>query len=298
MTGRQIMVNEIIIHPKIHKLRQECEEFKQTLVGLIGEHDKIKFKIFPTIETFYQAEFGRKIAELLRAEFEVAAMKYRIEKVQTAINHGESVSPERIESEIESEFDDWQKRIAEQEFECEYAEEILREGFLTAEETRELNQIYRDLARKLHPDVAENYDERKKDLWLMVSEAYQESDLERLKGLKIVCELEAEFSDEKYEAENSIERLEKELSKLKTQVEEFVFAIEKLRKSETYILGENLKDSEWVAEQHDIFKMQIKTQKETLEDLEALFQELLREVLIEERQNFRETSDDWDEIIL
>ena len=286
------METNICIHPKVTELQTICEELKQSFAGLIGEYDRIKDKILPTIEKLYQVEFGQEIHELMQAEFDVKAMKYRISKLQIAVNHNEKISLDKVEAEIKTEFVDWLKRIAEQEIKNESAELYLSGGFLSAEESCKLQSIYRELARLLHPDVANNFDERKNELWLMVSEAYKDGDLERLVGLKMICELETGFSDEKFKPENSIERFEKIIDELKIKIEKYVKAIAELRKSETFILGENLEDREWLGEQHNIFKANIVYQKSELEKLQARFLQLLAEVSVEESN-----SDEWDEII-
>jgi hypothetical protein len=49
-----------------------------------------------------------------------------------------------------------------------------------------LKELYRDLARRLHPDVNVELDEKRKNLWHQVQEAYENRDVERLETLSLM----------------------------------------------------------------------------------------------------------------
>ena len=55
-----------------------------------------------------------------------------------------------------------------------------------------LRTIYRALCRELHPDVARHSDERTRQLWLEVQDAYEGRDLERLEALQAVWEMKVD----------------------------------------------------------------------------------------------------------
>lgn len=53
-----------------------------------------------------------------------------------------------------------------------------------------LKEIYRMLVRRLHPDLQEKMDDRKRDLWHAVQDAYRTRDLERLDTILAQCDIE------------------------------------------------------------------------------------------------------------
>jgi len=63
-----------------------------------------------------------------------------------------------------------------------------RSAFL---EGARLRSLYRDICRQLHPDTGAAMNERTKQLWNEVQEAYGNKDLERLETLRALCDLEA-----------------------------------------------------------------------------------------------------------
>jgi hypothetical protein len=53
-----------------------------------------------------------------------------------------------------------------------------------------LRSVYRDICRQLHPDTGAIMNERVKQLWNEVQEAYKNKDMERLETLRALCDLE------------------------------------------------------------------------------------------------------------
>src|SRR5262249_45758370 len=82
------------------------------------------------------------------------------------------------------------RQSEESEFESEFfnfeAEER-KKGSASSVTADILKQLYRDLARLLHPDTGAAQDERTRGLWLEVQQAYTEQDLPRLKALSALC---------------------------------------------------------------------------------------------------------------
>lgn len=168
------MKTEITIHPKISELRTACENLSEGLAGLIVERDRLKNKVLPTIDLIYNSKFGEMIKCLLTLEYESRAMKRRLELVQASINRGEKVFPLEIERQIEIEFQAFLAKISAQEMKNHEAEFLKNCDVLSLTESRELQTIYRQLAKKLHPDFATNRTELHQELWLQVSDALRE----------------------------------------------------------------------------------------------------------------------------
>jgi len=69
-------------------------------------------------------------------------------------------------------------------------DEPFRQADRTPEPTaNRLKTLYRSLARKLHPDVNEFLDQKRKDLWHQVQSAYDNQDLERLEALAAMSDI-------------------------------------------------------------------------------------------------------------
>lgn len=57
-----------------------------------------------------------------------------------------------------------------------------------------LKELYRALARQLHPDVQEQMTPQKREWWHQVQEAYEQGDVERLQVILTLCEIEEQGS--------------------------------------------------------------------------------------------------------
>lgn len=125
-------------------------------------------------------------------------------------------------------------------------EEILRKitrpdaPRLPDDEARELKTRYRDLARRFHPDLAENDDERamRQELMLRINHAWHCQDLDALRDLEI--ELERDLPG--WSTSHIAHRLawaRRECGRLDTQASTLIKRIRQLRASETFPLWFN-----------------------------------------------------------
>lgn len=282
------MKTELKIHPIIFELRTECENLREGLAGLIVERDRLKNKFLPLVEIEYAAKLGELMKCLLTLEYESRAMKRRIELVQAKINRNEPINPAEIESRIQCEFQDFLDKIEKQEIKNREAEFLERCEYLSAEESRELQTLYRRLAKKLHPDFAENRTAKHQEIWLQVSAAYQENDLETLRSFDLVIDALLE-TETVFQTESSLEILEKQKSKIKDQTEKIIREVAEIRISEKFRVWENLNDAVWCEKQRESLCRQIKDENKLLQKLTEIFQNLLSEI---------RSDDDWAEIIL
>jgi hypothetical protein len=287
------MKTQAQIHPRINELHAECENLSEGLAGLIVERDHLKNQVLPMIDIEYTTKFGEIIKCLLTLEYESGAMKRRIELVQANLNRGETVAPNLIESQIETEFHAFLSKINEQEIKNRQAEFVSNSGFLSVADSREIQTIYRKSAKKLHPDFVGNDSKQHHEIWLQVAAAYQNTDLQTLRSLDLVIDSLLQ-NEATLQTENSIEVLENRQEKLLAQTKLILNEISKIRKSEKFELAEKLEDEIWCDEQREIFQTKIFGETENLKRLTEIFQHLLSTIQPENNNS----EDDWAEIII
>lgn len=114
---------------------------------------------------------------------------------------------------------------------------------------KELKEVYRRLAKKLHPDVSGNDSDKLNSIWLLVLEAYNRGDLEALKSLEIVYADELKNIREQEEDEDIIKEkiafLKSSIKSLNDKISvvlsNFPYTVEALLRNDDLIEIENEK---------------------------------------------------------
>ena len=167
----------------------------------------------------YANAFGKRLIRLQEIEIEAARLKREIELVQIAINSGEEIDYEKIQEILESEFAEWQAKIAAE------AEKLNRQqlalSYLLDEETcRALREKFRILARRLHPDLNPEQSLADAELWHRVTAAYEAQDLEELEAIEILSR-EADY----LQPPDSLGTLHTLLEKLRNQLDRLLISL-------------------------------------------------------------------------
>ena len=93
-------------------------------------------------------------------------MKRKIDLLQAALNRMESVSLSTIEHALDEEFAEWQRKMTDLAVKIKGAKRYSDLPTLSTEDATEVQQLFRMLAKRLHPDINSNQDESVKNLWM------------------------------------------------------------------------------------------------------------------------------------
>ncbi|MBX9837508.1 MAG: hypothetical protein K2X69_04230 [Silvanigrellaceae bacterium] len=89
-----------------------------------------------------------------------------------------------------------------------------------------LKELYRSMARQLHPDINPNLDSKKLDLWYQVQTAYEENDLSKLEVLSALSNM-FDQSWNKIDSISMLKKLSTELNQTLSQLEKKIRSIKK-----------------------------------------------------------------------
>jgi len=143
--------------------------------------------------------------ELDRAHLAIDEYERRIARLQS----DPAADPAAIEQDVRDEFADRRDEVHREEEDARGYEQAFqreqRRPQLDAETADEVQRLYRELARRHHPDLARTDEERRRREPLMqrVNAAMHERDLDALRALA----LEAEAADPAFEARSLGEKL-------------------------------------------------------------------------------------------
>lgn len=184
----------IIIHPEFVKL-------KNRLSILIFEYHELIYHICPNIEREYLTHFGLLEYELYKKDIELSILKRKIQLIQIQINNEESIDLEVIDEILKEEFSEYERNIKKQMDELNEVMENRRRA-LSEEDSKRLKLLYKECVFKLHPDLNENLSDGEKELFVQITEAFKNGDLDMLESL---CYL---IPDGSMESISEMDRLE------------------------------------------------------------------------------------------
>jgi hypothetical protein len=178
---------------------------------------------------------GNLRAELNRVRLQVAEYRRRIERLK----ENESLDQATLEEEVAAEFAEREEQARAEEAannrEGARVERRRSVRRLDAESEAEILRIYRELAKRFHPDLASNDKERTRrtELMLRINVAYSDRDLLALQQIA----KQAESVDPVFAALTSKERLSwarRVIARLDVQIDDLSSQLELLQRSETY----------------------------------------------------------------
>jgi hypothetical protein len=246
---------EIEIEEKLFEIEQ-----KRQRVALLGQEIEEFKQALGRFQVEYHARVGRLYVELDKLDLLIQEHRLRIQLIVDE----RKVRLREIEDEVKRRFTDRWQETRQTERETRGASEIYErqkaEPELDEETAQELKRLYRELAKRFHPDLAETEEERQEASEIMaeINEAYAQKDLDKLREIaeregerlrsvpgETLAEKLARLTQESHRLGDVIQRLRGELEKLKrSPTWEMMQKVEKGRESGRDILAGLAKDLE------------------------------------------------------
>lgn len=190
---------------RVAEMQTELADFRETLGRFNAE---------------YHARVGVLFVELDKLELAIAEYEFRITQLMT----NPHTTPENLEQQTRQQFTAQREQIHEDEEETRYHQEAYREEQrrpqLDEESEASLKALFRELARRFHPDLAKTEDERRQREGIMkrVNAAFHERDIDALRAIGA----EHEVDDAAFQAKPIGEKLVwaiREISRLDQLIE-------------------------------------------------------------------------------
>jgi hypothetical protein len=227
------------------------EALKTELAKLVSDRDYLLNTVKINLEVKYYTTLGKKQYELVQLSNEILRLRRKIELIQAALNRGEQPVLVDIEKTLNQELDKWIQEMRDLAEKIRRSDIIQQLPVLTPKDTRELKRLYRELVRKLHPDINPHLPENFHYLWGRVLTAYENGDLEELQMLSLLF-LEQDPSSTAISTE---EQLTADIARLIGKVEELLKELAKIQEQFPFTYQGKLDDEDWIrAEQEAIQK--------------------------------------------
>lgn len=221
----------------------EIERRKAQIGKLQVERDELEAAL-SKFAVQLKGRVGGLRAELNRVRLQAAEYRRRIERLKS----DDTLDPAALEQEVAAEFAEREaQERAEEEARAREGTRVDRERVtrrLDAESEAEIMRIYRELAKRFHPDLARADGERNRrtELMLRINVAYSDRDL---LGLQTIAR-QAEAADPVFSALSARERLtwaRRVVTRLDGQIQDLESQLGLLQRSETFSLWKSPESS-------------------------------------------------------
>ena len=274
---------EQIAENSIDEITEEINTKREIIADLSEEASILKNEL-----AIFEAEYHGRIGVLYVKldELELAIKEYlkriellKSEKIKNLVD---------LEKEIEEQFKtDYQKIKEEKEEAEQYSEEYERvkeKPKLDEESEKRLKSLYRELAKKYHPDMARTPEDKEKFHKIMaeINQAYNDRDLKKMEELAIRLKYpEKIFVKESLEEE--FERLLRESEKLDEIISDIENELDAIRNSDTFKFKINVDEAgaegkDLLKEMEDGLKTKIGQKETELEKVKQEFKDIAEDL--------------------
>jgi hypothetical protein len=170
------------------QLENEVLALREQLARLELEHADLQAE-FRAFEALYNARVGSLEAQLAQTQLYIDEYRLRIELVQW---RGKSLSPMQLGAEVEQRLRDQRERAAAIEANASIARSYVPPPPIDPAADLDLKQVYRELAKRTHPDLATDEADRviRSQRMVEINMLYAQQNLEGLR--QILRQLEAQ----------------------------------------------------------------------------------------------------------
>ena len=264
-------MDEVIKSPEYEKLESEVREKQQELSDILFIHDDLKYVICENIKTNYLVEIGGLEYEVFEKFCEFLRLRRKKELIQAKINRNEKPDLSKIEQQLKNEFADYQEQMQKRLEDIYIAKVTSEDPALTGKELKEFKSIYRNIIKKLHPDLNPNIDENSKELFDRAVAAYQIGDLEML---KVLLELTKQ-SETIQTNDTSIASLRAKIDHLEKLIEKVQIDIENIKQTTPYIWKYFLDNPVEKAKRINILETQVRSYEAAIKTQVELIEKML-----------------------
>lgn len=179
----------IILHPEFLKVINNINELKESIADLLEEKDYLTYYTCKNIEVDYMLKVGFLESKLLELEVKIEKAKKRIKLIEGYINEEKEINNVEIEEKLSKDFSEIENELNEMKKMVNFAFEYCNTDKydISEEDIKEIRDVYRDVLRKLHPDINPNITADERKILFQATQYYEERNLKFLRSLKSLC---------------------------------------------------------------------------------------------------------------
>ncbi|WP_297983964.1 hypothetical protein [uncultured Chryseobacterium sp.] len=256
------------------ELLDALAKLKAGYISILNDLEVMKNWGKVQLEALYATKIGKFEIELLELKIELKALKKKIQLAHQEINLGKYPNFEEIDERVNEMTKEAYREIVEEKDKLAFGKAVLS-NLGSPEDSMELRKIYRNIAKKLHPDINPHLSKQQKEIWQLFQNAYKNGDLDKMKALEIVYQDDLKNTENNTD-ELSIENILLQTAMLTQGIKELEEQKKLLESEFPFKIAEEIRDEEWVKEQQDRLQREIDEFKLAISEKNEIY-ELLKE---------------------
>ncbi|WP_315444540.1 hypothetical protein [uncultured Selenomonas sp.] len=254
---------ETVVHEEYAWLKEAQRAALERLSTLLCAYDDQVLQQKPYWEARYTEAFGALEQQCYAAFVRSSELRRRIALARAYMNRGAEPDAAAIDAQIVQEFHEYEEKLRQMEAERERAAKILKAEELTDVDAKRLKHLYRQLAKKLHPDLQPEQSAEMKRLWQGAMDAYALGDLARLEILAAIVESKyadadaAAPGDGQDASTSMLEEMRAALKRTEERIRKCCAALERLEQEHPFKHRALLENPRAIDERKDELKRQI-----------------------------------------
>ena len=231
------MIDLTLEHKMLH---MQYDILKKEFTELFAQKNDMHTQEEQVLTALYLTAIGQKQHQKYCLSVEIKLMTQRISLYQAYFNRNEYPDIVVIEQKMQKQFAEFQQKIADEAKRIALAKDFLKEGFLSEGDVKKLKDVYRQIVKRLHPDINPDVTDAEKDLFVKAQAAYDLCDLITLNAILLSLDTSEHKTEvEPLDLKAQVDTLEKHVSKLQQ-------LIATLEKQFPFTFREKLADEGWV----------------------------------------------------
>ena len=250
----------ITLHPQVAALQAKLKELQEKSARLFAKAEYMQFEERPMLNSLYEASVGVLLFEEFKLLIQIKLTQLEINLTQAYINHNAPIDHRRISDQVKAAQQDYQAKIEQKEAELKKAEDFLNAPCLSKVETTELRNLYRTIAKALHPDLHPDQGREECDLFIKAASAYRKGDIQTLRQISILIQTK---NIQDIPGQDLLTLIEK----AKESIAIFQERIDLMNAQFPFIYRDKILDPQWIKEQQEAMKERITNALNRLKEL-------------------------------
>jgi len=248
------MKTDILISPEVTALKSEIERLQKEFMRLYTLRDQMINHERDDLYCRYVLLIGNEKFENFKLSVEVQALKMMCEMAQACVNRDDIPDMDDIKRNVDFEMADYYKEVEAQA----EAVRLAREASCFSDyDMRELQQLFRLVVKRLHPDLHPDLPEKMLDLFIQAQAAYRTKNLPLLREIVMCLDLNEDVDEVLAKSEVTLQQMR---DRLRQQIADLENEIGNLELSFPFNIRKCISDPTWIHEQ----KEELKREREQL----------------------------------
>ena len=263
------------VHQETYQgLIDEIARLRTDIAQILARIEEIRQQEIPQIKADYATTIGVWNTRLITMQLEARRAKRRCALARMSVNHGATVDAEAITRQLDEEFKQWRQQAVE---ERRRLRDLLRwrssRSPMEPSKSKELNRLFRSLARRFHPDLFPG-DDTRADYYAMACNALANGDLALMQALDAAT---ADMTDHVDYSRLTTDELRIERELLEQHLSACKASLDELTSTEPYTLRERLADPDWVSSVVDGLRTRVEEFSKEKAHYDGLYEHMVKE---------------------